>query len=63
MTPWVLSGAGVKVIQEVLALTAAAVTPPPPPLVPAVESVSKEEEEWEASSEDSRGEETRVCVS
>ena len=63
VTPWVLSGAGVKVIQEVLALTAAAVTPPPPPLVPAVESVSKEEEEWEASSEDSRGEEVHVSVS
>ena len=66
LTPWVLSGAGVTAIQEVLMLTTAAVTPPPPPLISAVEERLKEEEEWEGSSEDSRGEEvmvTRVCVS
>lgn len=71
LTPWVLSETGVSAIQEVLALTTAAVTPPPPPLTPAVKSgsrevpreVPREEEAWEGSSEDSRGEETRVCVS
>ncbi|KAK8801095.1 hypothetical protein WA588_001921 [Blastocystis sp. NMH] len=71
LTPWVLSETGVSAIQEVLALTTAAVTPPPPPLTPAVKpgsrevprEVPREEEAWEGSSEDSRGEETRVCVS